>query len=111
MRWTIGRAIRVGLRAVLIRWLRVRLTRRRLLMWRRLMRWPLRSRRLTLRRPVSVRILRHAKSRKRDTHGKGENSHTELEFHLPHFRFCFARRLSGYCFLHALRLLRIGIVV
>jgi len=38
-----------------------------------------------LRWPVSVRILRHAKNGKRDTSSEGKNSHTELEFHLPHF--------------------------
>ena len=60
MRRIVRRAIRVRRRAIRIRWLRVRLTRRRLRCWC-VRRW-----RMSLRRPVGVRILRHRESGQRD---------------------------------------------
>ena len=66
-------------------------------------------RRRGLRRPVGVRILRCAKSRQRHTCREHEYLQTGLEFLAPHF--FSALRLPCYRLLHALRLLRIGIVV
>jgi hypothetical protein len=56
-----------------------------------------------LRRPVGVRILRHAEGGQGDTRSERENLHTDLEFPAPHF--LFALRLPYSCFLHLLRLL------
>jgi len=101
--WRIVRSpIRVGRRAIRIRWLRVGWMRRSL-MRGRLWCW-----RLMLRRPVGMRILRYAESGQGDTRSERENLHTDLEFPAPHF-FSFLR-LPCSCFLHLLRLLRIGSV-
>src|SRR5258708_19616454 len=69
----------------------------------------LRRRRLMLRRPVSVRILRYAKGGDGDARSESENLHTELESPAPHF--FSALRLPFCRLLHALRLLGIPIAL